>query len=163
MPDANINTGNPLRFELAGVVRFGTVGSGFTMLWIEEGSVSYTPGRRGGIPMQDRGANISTVLEGNERQSRISFRFRPTWRGLTQSSDAILTLFPAVGTTGVKALYTLSIDVPDGPGAATLTRVSFASCYTEESETYEARAGQDSDIISVTVVSQTAYPTITRV
>jgi hypothetical protein len=155
MPD--INTGTPLRWENAGLVK---IGSGpYTPLWIEAGSLKFKRGIRKPIQLMDRGAVKSTVLAGDEQVSTIEFAVKPTKLGMTGGTDLLTVLRPA-DSAGLKTTYSVVVDIPDGDGSSTGTRVTFTNCYLAEDPEYQARAGENPDVLNIKLVSANNAPTI---
>ena len=163
MADANVNTGRPLRWSTAGLLILGTVGSGFTPLWIVAGSLEVVEGRREGVAQMDRGALTNTVLVGDERPSRITFKVRPTKNGMTGAAELLAKLFPADASDGTKTLQNVTIDWPDAPGSSTGVRATFTNCWTIEAPTIQSGgAGQTQDEMTIVMQSEDAQATFAQ-
>lgn len=161
MADTNINQGNFLRFENGGIARITpSGGSDYAVAKILPGSLSMEFGYTEGVTIMDRGSLSTTVLDGDERPSKISFTARLTKLGMTAANELLSVLNPAA-SGGVKVLFRLQIDVPDAKGGAAGTRYSFASCFLVSPPKYKAGgSGNNPDEISFEIESRVAAPTI---
>lgn len=153
---ANINDGNPIRFESAGIL---TIGSD-TVLLVEPGSVQVTYPMRRAIVWSDRGVMNTAPKPGDEVEGEIRFQVRPSKNGMTSASN-LQTVLRAAATGDAYAVYSVRIQVPDSPGAATGTDLgTFQYCYLKEPFQYGTRGG-DQDLDLVTVVLGSRDSTVT--
>lgn len=143
---ADRNTGTPIAWELGGAVEIGA--SDHNVLWIEQGSLSLTDPGREGISNMDRGSLTGVVHSGNQRPATLQFQVRPTQRGLQNAGDLRLTLMPA-DAAGLKSTYTVKVKIPDYPRATTGTLITLSQCWWPDGLSYEARGGQQTDVITV--------------
>lgn len=148
---ADINTGKPLKFEIAGKIYIGAGTS--NILWIEEGSLKVTQPKREGKSLMDRGVLMGQVLECGQRPGTISFSFRPTKNGMTGASDVVALLMPD-GASGLKSTYTIQIDIPDSKSASTGTRLTCPACWAPDGVEYGGRGGSDPDLVTVNLQSE---------
>lgn len=156
MADANINSGTPLRFDKAGLVRIGAAGSGFISLWLIPGTAELIQPDPEKIPLMDRGIRTTTVLVGDERQGSLKFSVRPSKAGMTSAADLWAKLKPAASGS-LETLQTIEFDFIDNAGASTGTRVSAASCYMNNPLNVKAGgAGQNTDRIDIEFMIQGA-------
>jgi hypothetical protein len=155
MATVSINSGTPVRFENAGVIRFVTASDSILPYWIVKGSLSFSDGRRMKLPQTDRGANTAIVVHGDQRQSTFTFRLKLTKDGALSSGGLLSYIDPTPGTTNAATLFTLQIDFPDGPTASTGVRGAWANSYLQEAVRVSTSA-DDADEWEFTVASQTS-------
>lgn len=152
----DVNTGTPLRWENSGLIKIGA--TPYTPLWIEAGSLKFRRGIRKPITLMDRGMVKSSVLSGDQQVSTLEFAVKPSKLGMTGASDLLAVLRPD-DSAGLKATYTVVVDIPDGDGASTGTRATFLYCCLAEDPEYQARSGDNPDVVNIKLVSADPNPT----
>jgi hypothetical protein len=155
MATITLNSGTPLRFENAGVLRFRLAADDVIPLRIIKGSLQVTEGRRAAIPQMFAGALDSVVLHGDERQSQIRFRVKATGDGMLSSTGLLDRIDAAAGTSNAKTLFTTEIDLPGGPTATTGHRLTLTRCYVAEPPSLQT--GDEGDELEVVIQSNDPY------
>ncbi len=164
MPDTNVNTGIPIRWENAGRVRVGGVaGSGFLVLDVVAGSLNMKVGGRTGIPIRDRSkfllnGTTPVVLPGVEQMSELTFQVRFTKNGLTGASDLRAKLQPANAADGTVAVFPVEVDWLDSESGSTLARAAYVGGFLNGGFAIKSNE-EDSDIGDITITIAQANPT----
>lgn len=150
---ADINAGQPLRFENGGALKIGTD----TVLLVESGTLSFTPGLVETHAVMDRGVFTGDVLDGDERPSTIEFSGKVS--ATTFDSSELVAALRGVSSGGARTLYNVIVDLPDSRGAGG-RRITFADCYMETGYQYQAAGpGATPDSLRFQIRSLSTEPT----
>lgn len=130
---ADINTALKKFNANGGTIYFGTAAAGDKINNIVPGSLKVTPGGRSNIFYKDGGV-VKAPLVGDEEYTMISFRVRlADYTGSTGPWEKTQTAH----TTGTPFSTTLTIRVPDYPGASTGVEWAILTCYMDKQPTAE--------------------------
>jgi hypothetical protein len=162
MADANANTGARHRFETAGKVRIVTGGAtDYIVLAIEAGSLEWSRGGAEGVSEMERGSLSGSVISGDQRPGSLGFTFSPTKNGYTAAAGAdLFSIFDPALTGGLKTLVDIEVEILDGIGLSTGTKLTFSDCWLSEPLAYSAggRGASYDTIRAVFQVEDAASP-----
>ena len=152
----DINASTPLRFENGGrLIVWDTAGSvDYTVIHIDAGAITHSPGGTEGIHVMDRARFTGDVLAGDARLSSLSFNVSLTKEGVTVPSVELRALLQPPDASGKKALFKIDIEIPDERGGATGTRFTYNNCWLSDPESFSAAGeGQTKDSVEFTLAS----------
>lgn len=135
---ADINTTIKKFNANGGMIFFGT-SSGDKILNVVPGSLKVKPGGRRNIFYKDAGV-VKAPLVGDEEYTMVSFRVRQADR---TGSSGPWEKAQTAHTTGTPWSTTITIRVPDSPGASTGEEWAITNCFVDEQP--EAEMGGEGD------------------
>lgn len=144
---ADINTGNPTRFEQGGVLTIidGSDGE-HTVLWIVAGSLSIQEGSTSDIVLRDRGTNLS-VKAGDEQVSTISFSVSDA------DFESLLDELRPAAVAGMKTDFAVLIELAPGKGETATKEIYFDKCYLQGQPQFQAASDDNPDRWSINLMS----------
>jgi hypothetical protein len=138
MPDINTHT---VRFYDGGSITINDGTSDLVVKQVERGTVQTTAPHR---PVVDRpeGADFDTPVEGPRTKGILRFDARAS----RMTGNELIALAARDGVAGVKALFTVTVRLPDFRGATTGDQIVMSNAYFAVMP--QRRAGAELDTIS---------------